>query len=468
MSDIIDRTVPRNTRLQELREQHPEQEVFLVPAGNVEQIGDYARRMNRKAEKLGLEVKPITVSVLGEPELLRFQREIRDSGAPGGWRLVWSAIEFVPLIVQGETPVLPGWTFIGTIDRLPDEETGTEGSDTTVFRMVAGEEIPKHAKDRPQFCDHCQTTRRRNLTYLVRHDETGEVKQVGSTCIKDYLGHRSAEAVAQFMQWWLILYGLSNWDVSEYDEDEYQRIRHLYATPEEYLPWVALEVRLNGWVSRKSAHENLTTSSSSAAMDRMLVMTRSAGTLGVKRNERPNDQDYKMAHDAIEFILGLPAEKRDADDYWYNLHKLIDHGLFHIRKHRGIVGSAIRVWQIEVERREREARAASATNAPYGDIGARYDLTLEVLLTKDLYDNLSNEWKSTLCKFRGTGDADGHLFVWFASSPPQFAKGDTILCRATIRNHQTFQGTYETVLTRVKVTKGAASAALAPSQEVAA
>lgn len=474
MTDTItERAVTRESRALELREQNPGQEVFLVPVINVERIEEYAKKMNRKAAKLGLEIEPVTVEVLSEPELLRFQREIHDPGVPGGHRLVWAAAEFVSLTVKGETPVLPGWTFIGTIDRLPDEEAGLEGSDTTVFRMAPGEEIPEHVKDKPQYCDHCKVNRRRNLTYLVRHDETNEVKQVGSTCIKDYLGHRNAEAVAEYMQWWLILFGLTTWDAADYDDDEGQKVRYLYCTPEEYLPWVAMEIRLNGWVSGKDAYENWTTSSAHAAMDRMLVVTRGYGTPGIKLDKKPEEQDHQMARDAIEFVLSIPAEKREAEDYWYNLYQLIDHGLFHIRKHRGIVGSAIRVWQIELEKRAREARMATVVNAPYGDIGTRYDLELEVLMVKDLFHpDFPGERTSTLCKFQGAGDAAGHLFVWFASNLPMvdedvdysqyganvistspIHEGAVIKCRATIRDHRTFQGTHETVLTRLMLSK---------------
>lgn len=38
-------------------------------------------------------------------------------------------------------------------------------------------------------CDHCGNIRKtRRHTYLVRNDETGEIRQVGKTCLKDFLG----------------------------------------------------------------------------------------------------------------------------------------------------------------------------------------------------------------------------------------------------------------------------------------
>jgi len=42
---------------------------------------------------------------------------------------------------------------------------------------------------RPGWCDHCRTVRpaRRHL-YAVRHRDSGETKQVGSTCVKDFTG----------------------------------------------------------------------------------------------------------------------------------------------------------------------------------------------------------------------------------------------------------------------------------------
>nr|NLI49103.1 hypothetical protein [Propionibacterium sp.] len=44
---------------------------------------------------------------------------------------------------------------------------------------------------RPGECDHCHTHRPRRSTVLVAHDDTGQLLQVGRSCLKDFLGHNT-------------------------------------------------------------------------------------------------------------------------------------------------------------------------------------------------------------------------------------------------------------------------------------
>ena len=81
----------------------------------------------------------------------------------------------------GDAPSYNGWSFLATLDW--DEHAGL------VTRCAPGVEV---VVDRDAlvagWCDHCRTTRTRKATYLVRNEETGVQLQVGSSCIKDFLG----------------------------------------------------------------------------------------------------------------------------------------------------------------------------------------------------------------------------------------------------------------------------------------
>src|SRR5258708_22793012 len=83
------------------------------------------------------------------------------------------------LIVEGVAPKIAGWSFLAT----PSWDGGV-----LVTRTVPGFDgriDPGSVQD--QWCDHCRTRRERYDTYLVQGQD-GERKQVGSTCIKDFLG----------------------------------------------------------------------------------------------------------------------------------------------------------------------------------------------------------------------------------------------------------------------------------------
>lgn len=87
---------------------------------------------------------------------------------------IWFDVE-----ITGEPPKYYGWTFLATLDW--DLYAGL------IVRSAPGAPTVDRAQLKENHCDHCETVRTRNKTYLVM-DENGRQLQVGSTCIKDFLG----------------------------------------------------------------------------------------------------------------------------------------------------------------------------------------------------------------------------------------------------------------------------------------
>lgn len=80
--------------------------------------------------------------------------------------------------ITGETPKYNGWTFLARVDAI---------GDTFTLATAPGVEHVDRDLVRAGHCDHCESNRYRKCTYLVQ-GEDGAVKNVGSTCIKDFLG----------------------------------------------------------------------------------------------------------------------------------------------------------------------------------------------------------------------------------------------------------------------------------------
>lgn len=87
-------------------------------------------------------------------------------------------IRYYEIEVSGDTPKHNGWEFLATIVHTD------EGN---IFRSVPGYIVPLDFRDKLPMCDHCHTNRQRRDTYVVRHVVDGTVKQVGSTCLQDFL-----------------------------------------------------------------------------------------------------------------------------------------------------------------------------------------------------------------------------------------------------------------------------------------
>lgn len=84
------------------------------------------------------------------------------------------------LVIDGTAPKFDGWTFVARAELLNGEWL-VQGSP-----FYAGEPVDRAAL-RDGWCDHCRTQRARKFYVVVERD--GERKQVGATCVKDFLGH---------------------------------------------------------------------------------------------------------------------------------------------------------------------------------------------------------------------------------------------------------------------------------------
>lgn len=411
--------------------------MFLVPTVNLDRLREYAERMNRKATKLGLTLRPVAVETRGEPEVLRVKRwHAGDIAGSGCSPSSWEHIEFVEVNVTGETPVLPGWEFVGVVDRLPSDD----GQETTVFRMAPGAAIPERVKDTPAWCDHCRTNRYRKLTFLVKQSDTGEVKQVGSTCIRDYLGHESAEAVARYAELYLALMDLAESDPDSWDWDsaDIRSAASAYVSVERFLPWVALAIREQGWVSKSKAWDEWKTATATVAESWQYDAERG------QPGPRPESQDEEAAEAALEWAHDLSDDECDGSDYLYNIRQLATTGLMHRRKHVGLAASIVGSHRNELERRARDEWKKTVNPEPFGEVGKRYPLTLTCRFTREVE---SDYGVSVLHKLQ---DTEGHLFTWFASGAYAIEEGETVAVKATVKDHRAYNGDRETVLTRVK------------------
>lgn len=81
--------------------------------------------------------------------------------------------------LTGSAPSYEGWSFVAAVDAAPAG---------AVIRSAPSVPEISPASITPGVCDHCGTSRARKHTYLVRSEVTGEIVQVGKTCMKDFLG----------------------------------------------------------------------------------------------------------------------------------------------------------------------------------------------------------------------------------------------------------------------------------------
>lgn len=246
---------------------------FEVSAARLEGLNKKFAFFTRKAKKLGVEAPSYVV----EGEHVEYQTVEPEFGT-GKPMYGWSKVKPVPMHSGAKQPTgavrmvkhirltgvrivkVEGWTFVATLDHELGEEN-------TVVRSVPGVEGSfAHYISRGACCDHCKSNRRRTSTFVVRH-ENGTEKQVGSSCLSDFLGH-DADHAAALAAFYADVQTAMDLDSGE---EGYGSTSASVFDLENFLSFVCASMRQDGWMSRKEAFERGCSSTADRALTVMLA-----------------------------------------------------------------------------------------------------------------------------------------------------------------------------------------------------
>lgn len=396
-----------------------ETKTYRIPEANMGWLMEKLEGLNKKARKC--HTTEIQMTVVGE-ETVTLTNAIT-----GFDRLVvYKIVE-----VTGETPKLNGWTFVARLEKV--------ASTANLVFVAPGEALPEIYRSADTWCDHCQTRRTRKDTFVVRNDE-GTYKQVGKTCLRDFLGHQDPMRVANMAEW-MATFAAS---AEEAEEEDFRgrnpRHENGWST-EQILQLAALCIRKHGWVSQTEARN------STEDEPKYATVVNVTGTLSDleskdERNHRDamqfvaemTDGDRETATKTLEWVKGF---EDNLNDYQHNLKTIATVG-YVTYKTMGMMVSAVAGYMRQAER---ELRRATATNEHIGTVGKRevFTLTLVAIRQTETAYGLT-----TIYKFE---DVKGNKVVWFSSND-ELVQGKTYEIKATVKAHNVFKGTNETAITR--------------------
>lgn len=371
-------------------------------------------KLAKVAKKLGVE--PMEM-VVGRRETVD-QRDERTG--------VVYPVEMVTVVISGTAPVLPGgWSFVGAIEHL---EAGNliHGDDP----VLAG------YRSADPNCDHCGMRRNRRKTVILRRED-GAVAQVGSACLKDFLGyHGNPERVVRFAK-----------EIRDMVEEMEMPSSggYLLGVPTTvFLAATAATVRAHGWVP-KSFESGFPTASLVALV------------LGLHRIDS-NDKETKKMVDAVEieardeeeaaairsWALAIPEDTNN--NYLGNV-RISLLGDFIEARHFGIAASAVSARRKEIEKDEAKAVAAGEAKASefVGTVGKREVFKVEVTFVRAIEGDYGTTY---LVEMK---DADGNILKTFASGSFGYSasKGDRVVIKATVKDHEVYNERKATMVSRV-------------------
>lgn len=231
------------------------------------------------------------------------KRSLKMVGAPVIATVVGREVQgeetFFNVALDAQRPSIAGWDFVARIDH--SNETGN------IVRVVPnGVAVPESYRSVAPNCDHCRINRNRRDTFVLHCAETGEFKQVGSTCLRDFFDGRDPAKIARLAE----LLGYADEAARAAETAAHSGLTdHRWIDLERFLAYVAMEVREHGWVSAKKAREEDRTSTREAAM---WAYTTPAG------NPVPTQEDVDLAAKALDWARGLDALD-NLDDYQHNI-----------------------------------------------------------------------------------------------------------------------------------------------------
>lgn len=372
-------------------------------------------KLNKRAKRIGTE--PISL-VFGETTKVPLATRTGER--------IWR--EKVEVTVTGPEPRFAGWQFVASIKAM---DAGN------LLLAIDKQTVPAKYRKASMLCDHCGTNRKRKATYVIRNVDTGEYKQVGKTCLKDFMGHGNpaqfAEHLSEVSE---LLQEIEAWpdDDSVWLEDPLPRSP--YFATQRYLEFVAHDIAANGWVKRGDSGWNNDTSTADSAL---YVMFPGRGQDTVE----PPPSAQKKAKAALAWIRKKP-QKWANNDYLWNLWVACREDLITI-KETGIVASLIPLYERETNQ-ERQAKAAAEGKGSQhvGTVGERREFKLTITNIRPYEGNYGLVYITKLV------DDDGNEFTWFASKEPG-EEGKTYNITATIKKHDEFRGVPQTHITRGKV-----------------
>lgn len=390
----------------------------IVHANNFDRFEKKVKAIQNKAAKLGLEAPKYTV-------VRRFTKEVVQDHSR-------YEIPCVELDIVDAKVAMSGWSFAATIDH---KET------TNIIRMS-----PKFEGDQSRLlaysnaksvCEHCKTSRLRKNTYIMA-SENGALMQVGTSCIKDFIGHPTAEYYAELYELLMI-----------FDQEERERGFGKYKRSfdvRSVLEVASSLVRTKGYVSRNM--KGMPTSTGT-----LMAMTLSdkayTEMFGGKAPE-VTDADKKMAQDCIDLVMSF--DENDLKNVFnHNLRTLVEDG-YVLETEFGMIcylpemlskTLTKKAEQWEKEKAEREARAKSDF---IGSVSEK--VIVQASYLGKIYLGSNHFSDSYLHRFK-SGE---NQIVWSsANTLENFTAGQTVEITGIVKDHQTYRDVKQTRLTRCKV-----------------
>lgn len=315
-----------------------------------------------------------------------------------------------------------GWGYVGRVERLREHQN-----------VVSS--VGEHSLDLTKFnhcdivCEHCGRDIRRHFTYIVHNTETGEFKQVGRNCLRDYTGI-DLEYVAYLAS---LEKTVNNYTGGyKFNNREYIKI-------DEIVKILSECCRMNGGKYIKEANYKHKYTTIQTATTLYNIIER-----GYEYHEFVMEMAKKVDLNSEESCKILEKiRKYDGDNE--NLKVMINCSYVPFGFVSTIAEEVFKYYK-DIDEPEEEIIDTEF----YGNVGDKFDLPVDDFEYVGDFTTYVNDYvpvTTNIFKFY----CGKHVLTWFTSKYFSKADVDVKSIKGTIKAHNTFRGVNETVVTRCRV-----------------
>lgn len=419
-------------------------------------------RINRKAKRYGvpgIEAKEIGKELRTQNVNYIFEgREVNQEER---------SLEVTIFEVKGQTFQLKGW-------ELAAFSTPMEGDRNLVQSPAFLESAPvdDRFKELGTKCEHCDTKRNRNSLFILRNNETGEEKQVGKTCLKDFITDLSPEKLSFMSEAWV---KLSDYENAEGESFGASRKGGVAVRTETVVAFAAAAIRTHGWKAKQTDDWGDTIGRSTAGIIGARIANKPTDevTEGYFEEIEITEEDREKAREALEWVQQKADEERKAyeeetvrfAEEWKlyqagereNEPRQVSYPSSYIRdlsnlaeyefvpdNRAAILASLSHTYDKHLEEIQREKEMATLGHV--GEIGKREEF--DVILERRM--SFATDWGMTFWEFYRL--EDNNVMVWKGKGS-DLEEGDRAVINATVSGHSEYKGAKQTEVKRVKVVR---------------
>lgn len=387
--------------------------VYFIHEDNLDDLEDVLKKIERKCKKLGCEYH---YEKLGE--------EFREETIDGEKRIE----KFIKVDVTG-TPIINGWEVVAKIDHLP------EG--VVVRKIDKDFGVPLMYLD-PKYnhCEHCNSMRSRKYVYIVRHIETGETKQVGASCLKDFTGGLDAESAALLAQYIK--------DAEEYNGRSSLRggYRTYYET-EMFLQYAIECVNKFGYFNSQCDYPTKTRAAEYFRVKELGFRNPDAAEeMEDVCFDATSPRNCKYAVEILNYIKSIDP----SNEYETTLKTLANCTYLEVH-HLGYVSSMVPFYQRKMNqiKNEDERKKSCSVSQYVGEISSKIEFrpaSVELVTSSESVYGYSYLYRIK--------DESGNVFIWWSTRYFDNDLNSIVSVKGTVKDHEEYKGLKQTVLTRCK------------------